>query len=183
MEDLILKFLRKKGICRFKDIENFINITLKDKPSKATISKTLDKMEEEGKIISWYEKSKRFVALKEENEKIKEKIKKVIEDYAIFNKRKFTIDDLLEEIHIPREIAINIMNLLVADGYLKNENIDGEIHYSVNKYDISLKVGFISILFFILLLIFGENLNAKLILAIAILVILAITFIWSKSSK
>lgn len=181
-EDLIIKYLRKKGVCRFSDIENFLKITNNDIP-KSSLSVLLNRLEKEGKIISWYEKGAKFLSLPIDKEKVKNDIYKIIDDFS-FTKKEFTIDDIKKRINVPdvvfEEISSQVLLDLTNKGKIQNSIVNGNIVYKFAPLHLSIKFLIILSVLYIIIFLLKDNLQKIFIILFSLVINLVTIFLWKK---
>jgi len=179
-EDYVIKYLTKRKVVRFSDLQNWLSTVVKNPPAKATLSVKLDRMAEEGKIISWNEKGARYIALPCEHKELKNKIMKEMEDLSL-KKDRVTIDELAEEIKLPKEMISQVITELVSEGKIMNTTINGVTYYKLPPIHASIKIGTAFIILMMILYMIGEEKISKdLFFVLALLIIVIMTIMWYK---
>lgn len=179
-EDYVIKYLTKRKVVRFSDLQNWLSTVMKDPPAKATLSIKLDRMAKEGKIISWNEKGARYIALPCEHEELKSRIMNKMEDLSL-KKDKVTIDELAEEIKLPKEMISQAITDLVSEGKIMNTTIDGVTYYKLPPIHASIKIGTAFTILMLVLYLIGEKaISKEALFVVALLIILIMTILWYK---
>jgi len=179
-EDYVIKYLTKRKIVRFSDLQNWLSTVMKEAPAKATLSVKLDRMAEEGKIWSWNEKGARYISLPCNHNELKQKIMKKMEDLSL-KKDKVVIDELVDALRLPKEKISQAITELVSEGKIINTTIDEVTYYKLPPIHASVKIGTVFAFLISLIYLLGEKAISKdTLFIIALLIIVAMAVLWYK---
>jgi len=180
-EEMVIKFLEKKGVSRFSEFMNWLDTATINTISKSTVSKKLDKLADEGKIFSWHEKKgERYISLPCNMQEIKHSVMKKINDLWL-KKEKVTFDEIQNNMPYPPNLIKNAIDSYVAEGKILNTTIDNITYYTLPPLHHSIKVGIILSIIITIIYIVGKNVISKYHIFTALLIIIALmTVLWYK---